>query len=908
MNPAPDTPGTTVLHDWHVNAGAKMMVFGGYDMPVQYQTIFSEHIATRTAAGLFDVSHMGRFKLSGGQAVPFLQFTTTNNVMALTEVGRAQYTLIPDEAGGAVDDAYIYRVGDDEYMLVVNAANREKDWNWLQQFSGRFPGLKLVDESDQTAMIAIQGPRSGTILEEILSGRGNVGTMPEPRRNALSFVRIGGVDMVVARTGYTGDPVGFEIFPPTTSAVALWELIVRVGGPYGLTPVGLGARDTLRLEAGLPLYGHELGADPNGDPIPICALPLGRRCVSFADGKGDFVGREALQAQHDEVGERLRLGGRFTKPFEERRVPRLIRSLALLNDEGTAPAISPARQGDEVWIDDRAVGWVTSGTIVPYVKFAGEGLFAFPDETHDRRAIALAYVDSSIVAGKPGQDLEVRKSRGRAVKAAAVSGHLAVAAPYARAVLHPERRKSSPRASREGLEDLADRLITQAVSNHRLRQYSTVNLIPSEQTPSPFVKLLSSLDPSGRYAEHRAVRAFGRDAPDVFYYQGTDFIHWAEEATQAALRTFLSCSEAEVRPISGQMANKAVFSGIVDYRNRFRRGEPARMNCVINNDLGRGGHLSAQYMGALRHFVQQDAASEQPAVASFPVQSENPYRIDSGRTVELIDALDPDLVVFGKSMVLHPEPVREIAECLAGRVSRPIIMYDMAHVLGLAGDAFQHPFADGADIVTGSTHKTFFGPQRGIIASNMAETTYYRPLWDHIEKEVFPGDVSNHHLGTLLGLLGACYEMLAFRDEYAPQVIRNAKAFARALRDCGIQVEGDPAVDYTETHQVIINVGKGRGAEGSRSLEASRIITNYQALPTDASFTDASGIRIGSQEMTRFGMKEQDFAELAELIAEVLIHKTACPKKVTEFRGRFTRMHYALEPTSDLLATLTESI
>ena len=246
----------TVLHDWHVNAGAKMLAFGGFDMPIQYQTIFSEHLAVRTAAGLFDISHMGRFAFSGRDAVPFLQYVTTNNVQALDRRGTSQYTLIPDEHGGAVDDAFLYRTGEDEYMLVVNAANRARDWAWLADFLPRFPGVELEDRSEDLAMMALQGPKSERILGDILRKKGNAGRLPEPFKNMMSFATFPQAEGILARTGYTGEPIGFEIFVPTAMALPVWEQILKTGARYSVQPIGLGARDTLRLEAGLPLYGH----------------------------------------------------------------------------------------------------------------------------------------------------------------------------------------------------------------------------------------------------------------------------------------------------------------------------------------------------------------------------------------------------------------------------------------------------------------------------------------------------------------------------------------------------------------------------------------------------------------------------------------------------------------------------
>jgi glycine/serine hydroxymethyltransferase len=230
----------------------------------------------------------------------------------------------------------------------------------------------------------------------------------------------------------------------------------------------------------------------------------------------------------------------------------------------------------------------------------------------------------------------------------------------------------------------------------------------------------------------------------------------------------------------------------------------------------------------------------------------------------------------------------------AGMNPRPIIMYDAAHVLGLLGPYFQEPFSEGTDIITASTHKTFFGTQRGIIASNMSQRPDYSDLWQSIVKRAFPGSLSNHHLGTLLGLLMAAYEMNAYGRDYQKQVIANAKAFALALKQQGLQVEGDPAVSYTETHQVVLRVGYAKGVEVADRLEKNNIIVNYQALPDDEAFTASSGLRIGVQEMTRFGMKEADFAELAEYLAAVILREKDVSREVSSFRQRFTQMQYCL--------------
>ena len=355
------------------------------------------------------------------------------------------------------------------------------------------------------------------------------------------------------------------------------------------------------------------------------------------------------------------------------------------------------------------------------------------------------------------------------------------------------------------------------------------------------VRLLSITDPAFRYAEHKGAKAFYDN--EIFYYQGTDFIAEVEWLLEEEFRKYLGCAEAETRLISGQMANMAVFSAMLDYINRAdRRSEPRRIRSVMNNHIGKGGHLSAQPMGALRDFVARDPHTERPAVANFPVLPENPYKIDVPAALELIDSCRPELIVFGKSMCLHREPVAEIRKYLDEARIDSVLMYDAAHVLGLIGPHFQRPFAEGADLVTGSTHKTFFGTQRGIIASRFEEREERYELWEAVRRRTFPGAVSNHHLGTLVGLLMAAYEMNFFRDEYQRKVIANAKAFARALKDCGFDVAGDPGIGFTETHQVVLNVGYARGPEVAKdskttiSLATTRPPPEMKALPLQAEY------------------------------------------------------------------------
>jgi aminomethyltransferase len=517
----------------------------------------------------------------------------------------------------------------------------------------------------------------------------------------------------------------------------------------------------------------------------------------------------------------------------------------------------------------------------------------------------LAYLDAAIEEDQPVRIL----SRGKFLNAQVVKRLLtAEAPPYARPIYVENPVKPEP-GPKKPLEASTLDVFQKALKNHVWRQKQTINLIPSEQTPSPLVRFLSVSDPSGRYAEHRRYD-FLEDA-EVFYYQGTSFIEEVEARLREEMMRFLGCTVVETRVISGQMANATFYSAYVDYLNRFdRKSEPRRLRKVLNHHLGRGGHLSSQPMGALRDFIGVDPRMDKRGVVNFPVLDENPYQIDLAETEKLLGEEMPELIILGKSMILHREPLREIRRMIANLPIRPLIMYDMAHVLGLVGPFFQLPFEEGADIVTGSTHKTFFGTQRGIIGSNFDETSEYYDIWKTVERRSFPGSVSNHHLGTLLGLLLAAYEMNEFAAEYQSQVIANAKAFAGALKASGLQVEGDPKIGFTETHQVVLRVGYTKGPEMANWLEKNNLIVNYQALPDDEGFTASSGLRTGVQEMTRFGMKEKDFEELAEIMRDLILNHRPAGEAVTRLRSRFTRMHYCIpeEKAKDLIQELVGAI
>ena len=223
----------TPLNGWHKSNGGKMMDFGDWDMPVQYESgILREHLSTRRYGGLFDVSHMGRIKIQGRDTVVFLQHVLTNNAESL-KPWQAQYTLIPNDNGGLFDDAYLYHPGE-EFFLVVNASNREKDWEHLQEKAKSFE-VSMEDETSLVGMIAFQGPLSGRILEGLIEK----GTMPEPFRNSLSEFTIMGTNVIAARTGYTGEPIGFELFMPSEKTEEIWTSLYEAGRKEGVVPVGL---------------------------------------------------------------------------------------------------------------------------------------------------------------------------------------------------------------------------------------------------------------------------------------------------------------------------------------------------------------------------------------------------------------------------------------------------------------------------------------------------------------------------------------------------------------------------------------------------------------------------------------------------------------------------------------------
>ena len=325
-----DSMKQTPLNAVHKALGARMVPFGGWEMPVQYAGVIEEHQAVRERAGLFDVSHMGEIEVRGTEALALVQRLTTNDASRLTD-GQVQYSALCYADGGVVDDVTLYRSSATNFLFCVNASNTDKDFAWMQQVHAEsgIKGATLANRSAEYAQLALQGPRAAAILRRLspvdLAAIGYYRFVPG---------EVASVPTLISRTGYTGED-GFELYTPAAAAVALWNRLLEAGQPDGLQPIGLGARDTLRLEKGYALYGHELSPQ-------ITPLEAGLGWIVKLD-KGDFVGREALLRQ------------------QTAGIPR--RLVALVMEERGIP-----REGYPVYAGEKQVGSVTSGTMSPTLK------------------------------------------------------------------------------------------------------------------------------------------------------------------------------------------------------------------------------------------------------------------------------------------------------------------------------------------------------------------------------------------------------------------------------------------------------------------------------------------------------------------------------------------------------------
>lgn len=318
----------TPLYDLHVSLGGKMVPFGGYELPVQYASgIKQEHMAVREAVGIFDVSHMAEFIISGPQALAAINHLLTNQFDSMKD-GGCRYTLLCNPAGGIKDDLLVYRMSENRYLLVVNAANREKDREWIK--ANMIPDATFEDVSDEWAQLALQGPLAPQVLEKVAPKD----QLPERYYTFTENVSVAGIPCLISRTGYTGED-GYELYMPADGAVAVCQALLEAGKEEGIMSCGLGARDTLRLEAAMPLYGHEL----NEDIDPISAG------LTFAVkmNKEEFIGKAALEKLLEPTMKRVGL----------KMIGRGI-----------------AREGAVVQYQGQDIGVVTSGTQLPYVNAA----------------------------------------------------------------------------------------------------------------------------------------------------------------------------------------------------------------------------------------------------------------------------------------------------------------------------------------------------------------------------------------------------------------------------------------------------------------------------------------------------------------------------------------------------------
>lgn len=352
----------TPLHGTHVGLGARMVPFGGWDMPVEYSGITAEHMAVRTAAGLFDVSHMGEVEIAGKGALEAVQHITSNDASKL-QIGQIQYSGLTTPAGTFVDDLLVYRFGPSHYLLVINAGNIDKDWEWIAARAKEVSSeVATVNSSNRYALIAIQGPRAQDILQEQTAI-----DLAAIKYYWFAHGEIAAVRGTVSRTGYTGED-GFEIMIPPAMAPTVWDALMQAGKPHGLIPAGLGARDTLRLEAAMRLHGNDID-----DTTTVVEADL-NWIVGW--NKPEFLGRDVLHAQ--------KAGGA---------------ARTLVGFEMTERAIG--RHGHLVFHNGQQVGVVTSGTQTPFLK----------------KAIGMAYVPPALKA--PGTELEI-DIRGRRAKAVVV--------------------------------------------------------------------------------------------------------------------------------------------------------------------------------------------------------------------------------------------------------------------------------------------------------------------------------------------------------------------------------------------------------------------------------------------------------------------------------------------------------
>ncbi len=393
-------------------------------------------------------------------------------------------------------------------------------------------------------------------------------------------------------------------------------------------------------------------------------------------------------------------------------------------------------------------------------------------------------------------------------------------------------------------------------------------MIASENIMSPLAREMLLSDFGDRYAE---------GLPGERYYQGNVFVDEVERRVTRLAMDLFRCRHADVRPTSGTVANLAVL---------FALTEPGDIITTVG--LSNGAHISTAKFGAV-------GVRSVNAVA-YPFDAER-MNIDVDGADRLIRQVRPKVALFGQSVFLFPSPLRELHDAFQEAGCR--VWYDGAHVMGLIGGrAFQDPLREGVDVVTGSTHKTLPGPQHGILLSDSADEKFVRRL----QKGVFPGVVSNHHLHAMAALGVTLAEHLEFGRAYADQVVRNAKALGQALHELGFRVLAE-RYGFTESHTIALDVSRhGGGAAVALALERANIIANKNLVPGDTSSVTPNGVRLGSQELTRLGMREGEMRDVAGLIARVVLRADSADRvmaDVREMRRAFNTVHYCFSPGAE---------
>ncbi|MEM3038569.1 MAG: serine hydroxymethyltransferase [Thermoplasmata archaeon] len=405
------------------------------------------------------------------------------------------------------------------------------------------------------------------------------------------------------------------------------------------------------------------------------------------------------------------------------------------------------------------------------------------------------------------------------------------------------------------------RFVRNTVIEHTKFFSESLPMIASENILSPLAREMMISDFHSRYAEGTVGKR---------YYEGNRFVDMVEQKAIDLAKQLFDCKFADVRAISGTVANAAVY---------FALTKPGDLVATVS--LSDGGHISAASFGAL--------GLRGLKTINFPFDAKI-MNIDVAKTKRMLKKARPKVALFGMSTFLFPTPIKELKDVMSDIGC--YAWYDAAHVLGLIGGGlFQDPLKEGVEIMTASTHKTFPGPQHGIILANPRDDSMARAL----ERGVFPGITSNHHLHSVAALAIALAEHIEFGKEYARQTVANAKALAQAMHERGITVLC-PDLGFTQSHIVLINVAKnGGGHEVAARLANCNIITNKNLLPHDRSSKRPSGIRLGTQELTRIGMKEKDMVDVAELLRRAIL-KREDPKKVArdvrELRKNFTKIEY----------------